>query len=124
MATRALASYRKGDNLYHIDLTLLFWKDNGTHYVYAPALDLTGYGKTEVEAKKSFETTLGMFADYSITKGTIYKELERLGWTTNKKKKRVKAPTDEELMEDNEALRELASRPGVLRQESSVALAL
>jgi len=32
------------------------------HYVYSPSLDVTGYGSTEIDAKKSFEITLTQFA--------------------------------------------------------------
>ncbi len=104
--------------------TILFWEEDGIHFAYSPALDLTGYGKSKEEAKRSFEITLDAFAKYTHNKGTIYKEPERLGWTINKKKRRVKAPGYEEMLEDNEKPRELVKQPNVIQESREVALAL
>jgi hypothetical protein len=80
MATSVVASYNRGNDHFNFQLSVLFWEEGGIHYAYSPALDLTGYGKSKEEAKSSFETTLDAFAKYTHNKGTIYKELERLGW--------------------------------------------
>lgn len=110
--------------LVTVGANVLLWKEDGIHYAFAPSLDITGYGKTEVEAKRSFEVMLDEFLDYTHNKGTIFKELERLGWTVNKKKKRVKAPDHLELLEDNPDYREITNRPGVKHMQREVALAL
>ena len=103
---------------------MLLWEEDGIHYVFSPSLDITGYGKTEKESKHSFEVMLDEFVDYTHSKGTVYKELERLGWTVNRKKKRVKAPDHNELMSDNESYREIAMRAGVRSEQREVAFAL
>lgn len=63
------------------------WEEEGIHFVFAPALDLTGYGNSEEEAKRSFEVTLAEFLQYTNNKQTFYDELEHLGWSVNRKKK-------------------------------------
>ena len=124
MPTSVVASYNRDNDHFNFQLSVLFWEEDGIHYAYSPALDLTGHGKSKQEAKRSFETTLDAFAKYTHNKGTIYKELERLGWTINKKKRRVKAPDYEEMLEDNETLRELSKRANVVQESREVALAL
>ena len=48
-------SYDLGKGRLDVGLTVLIWTDeNGIHYCYSPTLDLTGYGKTETDAKISF----------------------------------------------------------------------
>ena len=100
------------------------WKEENLVYAMSPALDITGYGYTEEEAQKSFEVMMEEFVSYTHRKKTIYKVLEGLGWTTNKKKKRVAAPLMEDLLRDNEELRNILKRPGVKQYDQELALAL
>ncbi len=121
---RINAIYDRGDKKIDIVLSLLYWIEDGVHFFYAPALDLTGYGNSEAEARKSLEITLHEFVDYTDNKKTIYAELERLGWTTNKRKRRVSAPSEEDLLAENETYHELANRPDVSRTSSNFAMPL
>ena len=89
----------------------------------APALDLTGYDKTEEEAKKSFSQSLDMALKYMHNKDTLFNELERLGWTVNRKKKRVNAPNLEEMMSDNDQIKEILNKTGVKKESKDVHLA-
>jgi len=68
------------------NLPVITFQEEDAFFVYSPALDLTGYGKTEEEAKASFDETLGQFFDYSTNKKTLFRELEKLGWKVSKKK--------------------------------------
>jgi len=63
-----------------------FEDDDHVHYVYCPALDLTGYGYTDSEAKISFEKTLELYMDYTINKETFAADLIAHGWNLHKKK--------------------------------------
>ena len=92
------ASINRGDHLVNINLNILSFEEAGIYYVYSPALDLTGYGNSEIEAKNSFQVMLEKFIHYTENKKTVYKELERLGWTVNTKKKRVHPPLEEEML--------------------------
>jgi hypothetical protein len=58
---------------------------NYLHFVYAPALDVTGYGLNEKEAQNSFVISLEEFLDFTQKKGTLNSELERMGWKLNRK---------------------------------------
>ena len=99
-------------------VVVLLWKEDAIHYAMSPSLDITGYGRTEEEAQKSFEVMAHEFMLYTHRKKTIYTELERLGWTINKKKRRVKAPDMLEMLEDNEELKEVINRPYTTREHA------
>lgn len=118
------AIFDRGTGKIQVQLLLLQWEEEGIHYLYAPALDLTGYGYSEEEARRSFETNLDEFVDYTDKKKTIYDELKRLGWTINKKKKRVQAPAESELLEDNETYREIKGKPDVVTITRQVSMAV
>ncbi|SEP42253.1 hypothetical protein ACFGVS_26980 [Mucilaginibacter sp. AW1-7] len=118
------ANYNDGDHNVKVGLTLILWEEDNVFYQYSPELDLTGYGKTKNEAEESFQYVLQDFIKYTLHKGTIFEELERLGWTTNKKKKRLHAPGEEQLLEDNETYKELINMPGILRSTTDFALSL
>jgi hypothetical protein len=69
------AQYRDGQNWIHVKLSLIEFEEEGLHFIYFPALDLTGYGKTEEEAKQSYNLAMEEFLKYTSHKETIFKEL-------------------------------------------------
>jgi len=62
-----------------MQLSLFAFEDDGIHYVYCPALDITGYGHTDNDAKESFEKTLELYLNYTINKGTFAADLKAHG---------------------------------------------
>lgn len=120
------STYNIGDKAkLDVELSVLIWKDqDNIHYCYSPALDLTGYGKSEADARQSFENTLQDFISYTHNKNTIFEELERLGWTVNRKKKRANPPSQEQLLEDNENYQQLYHNKNVRIEQQMVGLAL
>ena len=88
-------------------IVLLFQEDNA-HIAYSPALDLSGYGYSDEEAKSSFEIVLKNFLDVTTKKGTLFSELKRLGWKVkNEKLKIFKAPVFDDLLVSNSSLAKL-----------------
>src|SRR5690606_9995731 len=83
-----------GGSKIKTDLSLISFVEEGTHIIYSPALDLSGYGNSEEEAKESFQVVLQEFLSYCMNKKTLYTELERLGWSIkrNKKHPRITSP--------------------------------
>ncbi len=124
LSGRLNARINRGNHHFDIKLSLLKWNEDNIFYVYAPALDLTGYGNNQMEAEDSFKIMLEEFIKYTDNKKTIYKELERLGWMVNKRKKRVHPPEHDQMLEDNETFRELSSMPGVKSTHTRIELAL
>jgi hypothetical protein len=68
------------DKRIEVSLSLIVFKDGDDTIAYCPALDVYGYGTTEIEAKKSFEISLSEFFRYTLNKGTLNSQLEQLGW--------------------------------------------
>jgi len=69
-----------------------FEDDDRICYVYCPALDLTGYGNTESEAKNSFEKTLQLYMNYTIDKETFVEDLKAHGWNLKNNNKIISPP--------------------------------
>ncbi len=107
--------YRERAGQVEIRLHLKGWKEgeSGLYFLYSPSLDLTGYGESQEKAKASFLITLDEFLEYTRTKNTLFDELEHLGWAVNRLKRKVYGPELEDLMEDNETLRQLIRKEGV-----------
>ena len=61
-------------------LGLVFFKEDNVFFVYAPNLDVCGYGLTEKEAQHSFLETFEEFLTFTKKQGTLENELLRLGW--------------------------------------------
>ena len=98
--------YRDGKNAIDVKLSLIEFEEDGVHFVYSPALDLTGYGKTEKEAENSYSIAMEEFIRYTATKDTIFQELKRLGWKVSKNHK-VTVPSLPDLIKNREYLVEI-----------------
>ncbi|MGB3342498.1 MAG: hypothetical protein WBA61_01165 [Aequorivita sp.] len=121
---RANAKYSDGKKNVELEVSIFLWEEDAIFYVYAPALDLTGYGLSREEARQSFETVLEEFLVYTHNKKTIFKELENLGWAVNKKKKRVISPDFEDMLAENEHFKHLYKSKDLERDSSNVHLEL
>ena len=91
------------------ELTLISFEENNVFFVYSPALDLTGYGCNEDEAKKSFAQTLKMYFDYTTSKNTLFEDLEKHGWIIEKKKK-LKSPDFHSLFKRNKQFKRIVNK--------------
>jgi hypothetical protein len=92
-----------GKNKIRCNLPLIIFKEESNIITYCPALDISGYGSTEAEAKKSFEKTLSEYFRYTVNKKTLAEDLRKQGWTIKKNlKKEPLPPTLALLLERNE----------------------
>ncbi|MGM1428080.1 hypothetical protein [Sphingobacterium lactis] len=117
------ATYEKIDARIKVQSDVFTWTEDGMHFYFAPALDLVGYGENDIEAQNSFELVLKEFIEYTHNKKTLFDELERLGWTINKKKKRALPPTTEQLIDDNEDFKRLLQRNDIKSHSRSIQFA-
>jgi hypothetical protein len=88
-----------------------FIDEQGICFVYSPHLDITGYGYSLAEAKKSFEIVFDDFLDYTTKKATLGKLLQKLGWKqakgTVKKPVKALAPSITTVIAGNKYLADL-----------------
>lgn len=115
---------RKSIAQVRVNLSVLVFKEKDIIFFYSPALDITGYGKDEVEAKHSFEVSLDEFINYTIHKGTFQVELERLGWKCLKKKSTVKfeQPDYKELAKKNDYLDDILKNKAFTTKKTNINL--
>ena len=104
--------WQEGENAVKLNLPVMFFEEDGIQIAYIPVLDISGYGKTEKEAKSSLEINLSEYFSYTIHKNTLIEDLKAHGWTIRKKTKPYIAPELTEILNRNEYLHNIVnSRP-------------
>lgn len=92
-----------GKNKIECKLPLIVFEEDNCIITFCPALDLSGYGATEVEANHSFEETLSEYFRYTVNKKTLAEDLKKLGWKIRKNlHKDPIPPSMGDLLENNE----------------------
>lgn len=105
MALEIKGNFRNRRSKVEFNLPVIKFQEDNLHFYYTPALDLTGYGHSEEEAKNSFNETLGQFFDYTINKKTLTSELKKLGWKVRGKS--ITVPSLTEMILANSYLAEI-----------------
>lgn len=88
---------------YHVGLSLVEFEEENVTIIYSPALDLSGYGYSQEEAKQSFSEALNEFFRYTRNKNTLDQVLKDLGWAIkgSKNKPKFNPPKDSDLVSLN-----------------------
>jgi hypothetical protein len=105
MSKRATISGRWVEEINKIECTLplIVFQEDNSFISYCPALDLSGYGETELDANKSFEEVLSEYFKYTVHKNTLTEDLKKRGWTIRKNTRKCPIPpTMGQLLENNE----------------------
>lgn len=88
-------------------LDVIFYRNDGCVVAFAPALDLMGYGKTEDEAKASFEVVLDDFLETTQRLGTLDKYLVSHGWSSSATEVSYRQPEPVKLLQSNVQFRDV-----------------
>ncbi len=122
---QGLFKHKEGHTVDAI-LTLIQFKESGNQIIYAPALEVYGYGKTISKARESFKTCLEEFIDYTLAKGTLESELKRLGWEIKGKQKnrKYKVPDFSDFLKDNQRLINILNEKEVRTYKENIPLAV
>jgi hypothetical protein len=118
---------RFANNAAKVDLSvdLFQFEEDGNVIIYSPAFDLSGYGKSVEEAKKSWEVTIEEFLIYTLNKSTLIKELKRLGWDVKEsdvKNKSLKRPSLARLITKNDYLAQILDEKTFSKFEETISL--
>lgn len=100
-----------GKGKYHVGLSLVEFEEDDVTIIYSPALDLSGYGYSQPEAKLSFSEALHEFFRYTNNKKTLDKVLTDLGWAVrgSKNKPKFNPPKDSDLISLNPLYNEIVN---------------
>lgn len=104
-------------------LFVMVFEDDNAKVAYCPALDIYGYGATEKEAKDSFEVSLDEYFSYTLNKGTLLVDLERLGWKC-KSKHRLRPPTFTQLLSKNKEMSHIFNSRSFKKLDRSISISL
>lgn len=75
---------KKGKHGLQVELDVMLVKEGDYWVALSPALRVTGYGKTQAEAKKSFAAEADIFFEETAERGTLEKLLIEYGWVLQK----------------------------------------
>ncbi len=111
---------------FQVGLSLIEFSEDKVIIIYSPALDLSGYGHSEEEAKNSFTASLHEFFKYTHNKNTLDKVLLDLGWTIKGTKKNPKfnPPLDSDLVSSNSLYNEIVNNKSYKVSRQNVEFAL
>lgn len=122
------ADYKNNQATVNVKLFLAHFQDeNGTHIIFSPHLDLSGYGNSLEEAKESFNIAFEDFVDYTLKKKTLGKVLRNLGWKlkgNQKLPKKVLAPSISSIIRENDYVSEIFDKYNVNTFHQDVQLPL
>ena len=86
-----------------IKLSMIIFTEGESTVAYCPALNLSGYGESESEARNSFEVVLSEYLRYTVNKKSLSEDLKKHGWKIRGSlKKSPIPPTMSELLSLNE----------------------
>mgnify|MGYP000945612777 CR=1 FL=1 len=92
MGNTITGTWTDGKKNIDVKLTIILFKEDETHLVFCPALNLTGYGATEAEAMQSFDVMINEYFHYTTNKNTLSKDLKNLGWKILKNLRKPATP--------------------------------
>jgi len=75
---------RRGRQRVQANIQLFAAKEGDYWVAVAPAIRVTGYGKTEEQALESFKIEMRMFFEEAVEKNTLHGLLIDYGWTLSR----------------------------------------
>lgn len=87
-----------------VRLDVFSYKEDGVQMMYAPALDLCGYGTTVEEAKNSFEVVVSEYLRFGLENGTLERDLRAHGWTPSSEMQEFESPDILSIVRKNKQL--------------------
>ena len=91
-------------------LDVFSYKEDGVQLMYAPALDLCGYGATVDEAKHSFEVVVSEYLRFGLENGTLRDDLLIHGWTSSAEMQEYESPDIMSIIRSNKQLQSVMRR--------------
>lgn len=121
MAANLISQYVPGGFSFSLDIYA--FKEGDAHIYYSPALDISGYGLTDNEARESLLFSIREYLDYGIKKRTLVKDLRAHGWKVRSlRQKKFKAPDLDDMVAKNGTLRDILINRDYSKSRTEVSL--
>ena len=78
--------FSKVKGTLEISVSVYLFKENDVFVAYCPSLDLSGYDRTEDDARRDFEYHLHEYVKFQVQHDTLHKDLTRHGWQVMQRK--------------------------------------
>lgn len=96
------------DGNIKVTLDVYLFMDGDAYIAYSPALDLSGYGMNEAEAKDSFSIVMEEYINYGLSHKTLVKDLRDHGWKIKSlKQRKMSAPSFDMMLKTNETFKDI-----------------
>jgi hypothetical protein len=87
-----------------------------------PSLDLTGYGNTVGEANESLSIVMEEFLSYTMSKKSLFIEMQKLGWKIKSNKNSIHGPLMSDLINTNPVLKDIVNLKQYIKSYHQVAM--
>ena len=91
-------------------LDVFSYKEDGAQIMYAPALDLCGYGATVDEAMRSFKVVVSEYLRFGLENGTLDEDLIGHGWKPGVEMQEYESPDILNIIRSNKQLQSVMRR--------------
>ena len=92
-----------------IRVSVYTFREGDNVIAYCPSLDLSGYGRTQKEAKESFGVVMKDYLDYCTSEGTLHEDLISHGWQMEPR--HAAEPALQHMIRRNRELRDILDMP-------------
>lgn len=117
------AQYNTGNSQLNFTLGVYIFVEDGIYIAYCPALDLSGYGESEYDAKQSFGEVMRQYIEYCLHKKTLVSDLQRHGWNIKSMKQRkIKSPDTATMMKRNPDFKDIIENKEYSRYLENMAI--
>ena len=73
--------FSKTKGTLEVSVSVYVFKENDVYVAYCPSLDLSGYDRTEEDARRDFEFHLQEYVKFQVQHDTLHKDLTWKSWS-------------------------------------------
>lgn len=115
--------FKDGATKITIKVGVYLFREDNVFIAYCPALDMSGYGENENEAKKSFEQSMSIYVEYCIRKNTLVADLKKHGWDIKSKRQRkIKSPDISAMMDKIPEFKDIVENKDYVKYSENIGI--
>jgi hypothetical protein len=107
-------------SLINVNLSVFSYIDTNVFVVYAPSLEMYGYGNDETEARHSFDINLQAYFEYTINNHCLQEDLKKYGWKIADNQKAIDVPRLTDLLAKNKLLKDMVNQKSFKKYDLNI----